>query len=118
MDLTMLREKPNRLNQHVTFATLGKLRRFVCTRAAQLIALQSVNSNLGRDCIGSNTVKSYIGNTQSICHGDNQAVTVERQVSRFELARHLLRDLCIEQHIAKWVNLDGLSLSSASELDF
>jgi hypothetical protein len=71
MDSTTLREKPNRLNQHVTFATRRKLCRFVFTRTAQLIALQSGNCNLGLDGIGWYMVENYIGNIQSICHGDN-----------------------------------------------
>jgi hypothetical protein len=78
MDLTTLCEKPNRLNQHITFATCRKLRRFACTLEAQLISLQRRNSNLGLDGIGSHTVENYIGNIQSICHGDNWAVTVKR----------------------------------------
>jgi hypothetical protein len=101
MDLTTRRENPNLLDQHVTFTTQGKLGRFAFTFAAQLIALQSGNSNLGLDRIGSHTIENYIGNIRLICHGDNRAVTVERQVSRFELARHLFRNLCIERHIAR-----------------
>jgi hypothetical protein len=81
MDLTTLRERPNRLNQHVTFATCGKARRSVCTLVAQLITLQSGNSNLNLDYIGSHTVENYVGNIRLICHRDNRAVTVERQVS-------------------------------------
>jgi hypothetical protein len=118
MDLITLREKPNRLNQHVIFATRGKLSWFECTLAAQLIALQRGNFSLGCDCIGLYTVENHIGNIRSNCHGDNQAVTVERQVSRIELMSHLLQDLCIERHITGRVNLGGLSLSSGSELDF
>jgi hypothetical protein len=59
----------------------GKLRRFVCTLAAPLIALQSGNSICGFDRIGSHTVENYLGNIRSICHRDNRAVTVGRQVS-------------------------------------
>jgi hypothetical protein len=118
MDLTMLREKPNRLNQNVTFGTRGKLHRSVWAVAVQLIALRCGNSNLDLDRIRSHTVENYIGNARSICHGDNRAVTDKREASRFELARHLLRDLYTERRIAKRVNLGGLSLSSGSELDF
>jgi hypothetical protein len=87
---TTLREKPNRLGQDVSFARHGKLRRFVYILAAQLIALQSGNSTLGLDPIGSHTIENYVGNIQSICHDDKLAITVEHQVSRIELASHLL----------------------------
>jgi hypothetical protein len=118
MDLTSLCEKPNRRTHHVTFATREKLRWFVCTLAPQLIALRSGNSNLGLDHIGSQMVENHVGNTRSTCHGDHRAVIVTHQVSRFELGRHLLRDLCIERHIAKRVNLGGASLKSGSQLNF
>jgi hypothetical protein len=78
MNLNTLREKPNRLNQGVAFATCRKLRRFACTLEAQLISLQRGNSNLGLDRTGSHTVENYIGNIQSICHGDHWAVNAER----------------------------------------
>jgi hypothetical protein len=63
-------------------------------------------------------VENYVGNIRSISHDDNRAVTIERQVSLFELACHLLRDLCIERHVAKRMNLGGLSMSPERELDF
>jgi hypothetical protein len=45
-------------------------------------------------------------------------VTVSRQISRFELARRLLSELSIECHIAKRVNLGGVSVTAKSDLQF
>jgi hypothetical protein len=118
MALSPLREKAGRYERHVTFASRAKLRRFICTLAAQLLALRSGNSNLGLDRIGSHTEENYIGNIRSICHGDNRAKTVRRQVSRFELSRRLLSELSIERHIAKRVNLGGVALKIKSDVQF
>jgi hypothetical protein len=115
MELNGLRQKPNACDHHVTFASRAKLRRFVCTLAAQLLSLRSGNSNLGRDRIGSYIKEDYIGNIRSICHGANRPVTVSRQISRFELARKLLSELSIECHIAKHVNLGGVSVTTKSD---
>jgi hypothetical protein len=118
MELSGLREKPKAYDHHVTFASRAKLRRFVCTLTAQLLSLRSGNSNLGLDRIGSHTEENYIGNIRSTCHGDNRPVTVSRQISRFELTCRLLSEPLIERHIAKRVNLGGVSVTTKSDLHF
>jgi hypothetical protein len=45
-------------------------------------------------------------------------VTVSRQISRFELARRLSSEFSIERHIAKRVNLGGVSVRTKSDLQF
>jgi hypothetical protein len=98
----------------VTFVSEGKIKRFACTLAAQHTALMSGGENLGLDRIGSHTEENYIGNIRRICRGDNRASFVKKQVSRFELSRHLISCMPLEKPIAKRANLGGVRLGHDS----
>jgi hypothetical protein len=113
-----LRQKKQGQGSNVTFATENKIKRFVCTLFAQRAALGSGDVNLGLDRIGSHTEENYIGNIRRICHGDNRTVTVKHQVSRFEIARHVLQCYKIERKITKRANLGGVNLSHANTSGF
>jgi hypothetical protein len=76
------------------------------------------NPCLGLDRIGSHTEDNYFGNFRMICQGDNRVATVRRQLSRFELAQHLLSTISIERHIAKRANLGGVALTRESDDNF